>query len=57
LFFAGKLISASEKAIASARVIGTCLGTGYAAGVLAAYKALGNSESEAISFIQSQMLS
>ena len=36
LFFAGKNISASESAIASARVMGTCLQTGYAAGVLAA---------------------
>ena len=31
LFFGGKIISAEEKAIASARVIGTCLGTGFAA--------------------------
>jgi 2-polyprenyl-6-methoxyphenol hydroxylase-like FAD-dependent oxidoreductase len=36
LFFAGKGISANTKAIASARVTGTCLQTGYAAGRLAA---------------------
>jgi FAD dependent oxidoreductase len=36
LFFAGRGFSATEAAIASARVIGTCLGTGYAAGCLAA---------------------
>jgi len=36
LFFAGRGFSATEMAMASARVIGTCLGTGYAAGVLAA---------------------
>ncbi|WP_411728444.1 FAD-dependent oxidoreductase [Methyloglobulus sp.] len=36
LFFAGRGLSATEAAIASARVIGTCLGTGYAAGCLAA---------------------
>ena len=36
LFFAGRGLSATEDAIASARVIGTCLGTGYAAGMLAA---------------------
>lgn len=36
LFFAGRTISATERAIASARVIGTCLSTGYAAGALAA---------------------
>lgn len=36
LFFAGRGFSASELAMASARVIGTCLGSGYAAGKLAA---------------------
>ncbi len=36
LYFAGRNIAADGVAIASARVIGTCLGTGYAAGVLAA---------------------
>jgi glycine/D-amino acid oxidase-like deaminating enzyme len=36
LFFAGRGLSATETAMASARVIGTCLGTGYAAGCLAA---------------------
>lgn len=36
LFFAGRAISATERAIASARVIGTCLSTGYATGMLAA---------------------
>jgi hypothetical protein len=35
LFFAGKGISADSKAIASARVTGTCLQTGFAAGLLA----------------------
>lgn len=36
LFFAGRMISATDAAIASARVMGTCLQTGYAAGKLAA---------------------
>lgn len=36
LFFAGRSISATERAIASARVIGTCLSTGSAAGMMAA---------------------
>ena len=36
LLFAGRNISATEEALASARVIGTCLMTGYAAGHLAA---------------------
>jgi hypothetical protein len=40
LFFGGRHISADDKAIASARVIGTCMQTGYAAGALAAGKAL-----------------
>jgi hypothetical protein len=35
LFFAGKGISADSKAIASARVTGTCLQTGFAAGLIA----------------------
>ena len=38
LFFAGKNISATEEAIASARVIGTCLQTGYSAGKMAVEK-------------------
>ncbi|HXD92099.1 MAG TPA: FAD-dependent oxidoreductase, partial [Bacteroidia bacterium] len=38
LYFAGKNISATTKAIASARVIGICLQTGYAAGKLASCK-------------------
>ena len=37
LFLAGKNISATDRAIASARVIGTCVQTGYAAGKLAAH--------------------
>jgi hypothetical protein len=36
LFFAGRNISSTEEAIASARVIGTCLQTGYTAGEIAA---------------------
>lgn len=36
LFIAGRNISATDKAIASARVMGICLQTGYAAGCLAA---------------------
>ena len=36
LFFAGKNISAEERALGSARVMGTCMQTGVAAGMLAA---------------------
>jgi hypothetical protein len=46
LFFAGKGISAEASAIASARVTGTCLQTGYAAGKIAAAKT--SSEREAV---------
>jgi hypothetical protein len=38
LYFAGKNISATTKAIASARVMGTCMQTGYAAGKIASCK-------------------
>lgn len=43
VFVAGRCISASSKAIASARVIGTSLSTGWAAGRAAAYQAQGRS--------------
>ncbi|MCX6274852.1 MAG: FAD-dependent oxidoreductase [Bacteroidetes bacterium] len=56
LFFAGKIISAGEKAIASARVIGTCLGTGYAAGVLASFKASAKERNIAIEYIKKKCL-
>jgi len=35
LYFAGRCISSSDNAVASARVIATCLQTGYASGMLA----------------------
>lgn len=38
LFFGGRCISADDEAIASARVMGTCLQTGFAAGYMAAKK-------------------
>jgi len=34
-FFAGRIISATDRAIASARVMGTCLQTGFSSGILA----------------------
>ena len=42
VYFAGRTISASKGAIASARVIGICLQTGYAAGKIAASNVLNN---------------
>lgn len=54
LFFAGRNISATENAIASARVIGTCLGTGYAAGKMAAFFVLGKDMNEAVAEIRKE---
>lgn len=54
LFFAGRCISASDKAIASARVIGTCLQTGYASGKIAAYFTEGKSLDMAVLDVQKE---
>jgi hypothetical protein len=56
LFFGGRNISATEAAIASARVMGTCLQTGYAAGCLAAATVLNLSLTDTIKSIQNQQL-
>lgn len=55
LFFGGRSISADEDAIASARVIGTCLATGYASGMLAAGRLNKKSQSNIIDEIQSEL--
>jgi ribulose 1,5-bisphosphate synthetase/thiazole synthase len=56
LFFAGRNISATDGAIASARVMGICLQTGYAAGCMAAAAAQYLSLSDAIGQIQNGQL-
>lgn len=56
LFFAGRNISATDGAIASARVMGICLQTGYAAGCLAAAAALNLPINDAIMQIQNEQL-
>ncbi len=56
LFMAGGNIAATSAAIASARVMGICLQTGYAAGHLAAATAAGMSQIEAIQHIQNYQL-
>ncbi|MEP7107067.1 MAG: FAD-dependent oxidoreductase [Ferruginibacter sp.] len=56
LFMAGRNISATDGAIASARVIGTCLQTGYAAGLFAAGIVLNISINEMIKIIQTRQL-
>jgi hypothetical protein len=57
LFFAGRNISASDAAIASARVMGACLQTGYAAGALAAAQVQQLPMHEAIAALQQEQLS
>lgn len=52
VFFAGRGLSATEDAAASARVIGTCLGTGYAAGALAASTSRGRPEPHALATLR-----
>ncbi|MEP7143586.1 MAG: FAD-dependent oxidoreductase, partial [Ferruginibacter sp.] len=56
LFMAGRNISATDSAIASARVIGICLQTGYAAGLLAAGNVLNIPVKESIKIIQTAQL-
>lgn len=52
LYFAGRNISATPRAMASARVMGTCLQTGFAAGTLAAHASKGISRDESIAHIR-----
>jgi FAD dependent oxidoreductase len=56
LFMAGRNISATSAAIASARVMGICLQTGYAAGYMAASSALQLSLKDSIRNIQTDQL-
>lgn len=52
---AGRALSATPGALASARVIGTCLATGWAAGSAAAFAAAGKSPAQAIARIRRQL--
>ncbi|WP_317899130.1 FAD-dependent oxidoreductase [Aurantibacillus circumpalustris] len=56
LFFAGRNISADDGAIASARVMGICFQTGYAAGKLAANFISGNAEIKTIASIREKQV-
>lgn len=56
VFFGGRNISATDGAIASARVIGICLQTGFAAGVLAAAEITNTPQRIAIQTIQSKQI-
>jgi len=55
LYFAGRNLSADDDAIASARVIGTCLQTGFAAGILASDIINGMSESHSKLTVQKKL--
>jgi hypothetical protein len=52
---AGRCLSAAAGAMTSARVIGTALATGWAAGTAAAYQASGRSLDGAVATIRQQM--
>ncbi|MDP4130875.1 MAG: FAD-dependent oxidoreductase [Bacteroidota bacterium] len=56
LFTAGKCISATDAAIASARVMGVCLQTGYSAGFMAAASALNTPLADTIKQIREREL-
>jgi hypothetical protein len=55
VFVAGRCLSAETGAMTSARVIGTALATGWAAGTAAAFQAAGRSLDDAVSLVQKQM--
>jgi hypothetical protein len=55
VFVAGRCLSAETGAMTSARVIGTALATGWAAGTVAAFQASGRSLNDAITLIRKQM--
>jgi hypothetical protein len=55
LFAAGRCLSASAGAMTSARVIGTALATGWAAGTAAAFQALNRPLDDAVATIRRQM--
>ena len=55
LFAAGRCFSAANGAMSSARVIGTALATGWAAGTAAAFQALGRPLDEAVEAVRQQM--
>ena len=55
VFVAGRCLSATTGAMTSARVIGTALATGWAAGTAAAFQASGRPLDDAVVFIRKQM--
>jgi hypothetical protein len=55
VFVAGRCLSATTGAMTSARVIGTALATGWAAGTVAAFQASGRPLDDAVTTIRQQM--
>jgi hypothetical protein len=55
VFAAGRCLSATTGAMTSARVIGTALATGWAAGTAAAFQAGGRPLEEAVAVVRKQM--
>jgi hypothetical protein len=55
VFVAGRCLSAATGAMTSARVIGTALATGWAAGTAAAFQASGRPIEDAMALVQQQM--
>jgi hypothetical protein len=55
VFVAGRCLSAETGAMTSARVIGTALATGWAAGTAAAFQAAGKSPDDAVALIRKQI--
>ena len=55
VWVAGRCLSATTGAMTSARVIGTALATGWAAGTAAAFQASGRSLDDAVALIRKQM--
>ena len=56
VFVAGRCLSAETGAMTSARVIGTALATGWAAGTAAAFQASGRSLNEAVTLIRGNFI-
>jgi hypothetical protein len=56
VFVAGRCLSAETGAMTSARVIGTALATGWAAGTAAAFQAAGRSLDDSVALIQKNLI-
>lgn len=55
VFVAGRCFSAESGAMTSARVIGTALATGWAAGTAAAFQAVGRASENAVALVRKQL--